>query len=566
MKLFFKEKVSLPLLCLLLCLFSFGIYANSLSGGFIWDDHYQVLDNRLLRSFENLPEIFFQSTSSFMGGESNYYRPLVYLWYLPIYQIFGPTAWAFHLGNLFFYGLTNILILGIGITLLGKDRWLAVFIGVLFFASHPIHTEPVNWIAGFTELSFSLFFLLAFWFYIKHRLDAKASYLIYATAAFFCSLLLKETAVTLLPVIVVFEFCWKGALASGRWVKALFPLAGAFCLYFSFRMIILKGIPGIQLNLFDFSYWLNLPKVFFDYVLKIIYPAKLSGFYEYQPITQLKSFSVFLLVGALLALIGFSWFLCRKHKKVFFGLLFFVLTLLPAVLLYQGLAAIDNSYMADRYLYLPSFGVVLMVWFALSEIKISSSVLGLCMVVIFAFSVMTFTRNQTWESNLTFWTDAAAKAPESSVPQGELGYALLTTGKTKEAVAYLKKAISLGPDRYRAYNNLGIAYSQLGKEVESLNAFKTAVSKNPGFVAGRNNLGIAYGRRGSAVKAIEQFNAALQIDPYYADSHANIAEAYLQMGQTLDAVRHYQRAVALSPENLRYQERLSLITASLNGG
>src|SRR5438105_12480301 len=31
------------------------VFANSLSGGFVWDDEVQVVKNRHIRSFENLP-------------------------------------------------------------------------------------------------------------------------------------------------------------------------------------------------------------------------------------------------------------------------------------------------------------------------------------------------------------------------------------------------------------------------------------------------------------------------------------------------------------------------------
>ncbi|MEK9134645.1 MAG: hypothetical protein AAB333_07260, partial [Pseudomonadota bacterium] len=40
------------------------------------------------------------------------------------------------------------------------------FVAALLFAAHPIHTEAVTWVAGIPELSFTLFYLLSFYFYI----------------------------------------------------------------------------------------------------------------------------------------------------------------------------------------------------------------------------------------------------------------------------------------------------------------------------------------------------------------------------------------------------------------
>src|SRR5208337_5135937 len=46
------------------------------------------------------------------------------------------------------------------------DRTLG-FVAAVIFALHPIHSESVEWIAAVTDLQLTLFYLLAFWFFLR---------------------------------------------------------------------------------------------------------------------------------------------------------------------------------------------------------------------------------------------------------------------------------------------------------------------------------------------------------------------------------------------------------------
>ena len=68
----------------------FLVYVNSLPNSFVWDDGEQIVNNAVIRSFSNLPELFKGSTFSSGGGSlsGTFYRPLVPISYLFNYQIF----------------------------------------------------------------------------------------------------------------------------------------------------------------------------------------------------------------------------------------------------------------------------------------------------------------------------------------------------------------------------------------------------------------------------------------------------------------------------------------------
>jgi hypothetical protein len=146
-------------------LISFAVYFNALSCGFVYDDMAQVLENPWIRDIRSVPDMFVKSVSGFVIGSApvNYYRPFMHLIYLITYHLFGLTPWGFHLVNVLFHAGNSVLVFVLAARLFGAegrgtmspcdsrftihDSRLFAFLAALF-ATHPIHTEAVTWVAG----------------------------------------------------------------------------------------------------------------------------------------------------------------------------------------------------------------------------------------------------------------------------------------------------------------------------------------------------------------------------------------------------------------------------------
>src|SRR6476620_8766508 len=148
-------------LLVLLALVSFGIFANSLSGGFVYDDNRQILRNPLIQE----PSLYGQALVSDVWAfkcdgkiaASNYYRPTFVAGLIVNYRLFGTSRFGWHLLN---------VLLHVGSCLLGfllLRRWNisrnAAFAVALVFAVHPLHVESVAWISGSPDLLLSIAFL-----------------------------------------------------------------------------------------------------------------------------------------------------------------------------------------------------------------------------------------------------------------------------------------------------------------------------------------------------------------------------------------------------------------------
>ncbi len=82
------------------------------------------------------------------------------------------------------------------------------FIAAMLFASHPIHTEAVTWIAGLPDVAYTFFYLLSFYFYILLRDGVKSSYLL-SILSFAAATLFKEPALTLPVLLIAYDYVAK---------------------------------------------------------------------------------------------------------------------------------------------------------------------------------------------------------------------------------------------------------------------------------------------------------------------------------------------------------------------
>ena len=168
MKPFKKPIVSKDLLIvLILVTVSFGVYANSLRGDFVWDDVALFIEHADLWKWSNLKQLLTSQDNLFGKNDNAFYRPLPNLTFLLDYTIWDQNPFGFHLTNIVFHVLSTITVFFIAGELFG-----GLYVGVatgLLFATHPIHTEVVAWVNGRNNVISGLFYLLSFYFYVRYR-------------------------------------------------------------------------------------------------------------------------------------------------------------------------------------------------------------------------------------------------------------------------------------------------------------------------------------------------------------------------------------------------------------
>ncbi len=597
-----KNILSLRLMALITALVAFAVSANTLVNGFAFDDVAAILNNEWIRDPALIPEIFTSTIGGFDADNPvNYYRPFLYLILIVDYLIFGLSPWGYHLTNLIFHSLNTVFIFYIALKLLrdfngavggpGDDDYggydnneaqsergeatagSVAFVAALLFAAHPAHTEAVAFVASISELAFSALFLVSL--YIHMRLSSNSvvtrGYLLLGVSlsSFFLSLLCKETAIMLLPVMAVYDIAigygeggWarsrgfiKGALSR---VKRYVPYIIAVVVYVIIKVAVAGGITPAKKHAYldSFQYLINTVPLFIDYIKLLVYPVGLKVFYVFHPVFTVidaRFIVSFIISMILLALLIIK----RKDRVVVFCSLWAILTLLPPLYIPAVGGSGRDSVFAERYVYMPSAGFFILVTYvfyrALERFKVKKAALIFAVVallVVAVLSIAIFERNKVWKENYTLWKDASLKTNDSVVVFLNLAVSAEDKGLMDEAEEAYLAALEVDQYSVEVRNNLGIFYAKMGKPLNSIEAFKAALTltTNPRRLLKISiNLGDVYFKAGMMREAGEAYFDASGYGAVDSEIHNKLGIAYAESGNLYGASAEFKRALALDP-------------------
>jgi tetratricopeptide (TPR) repeat protein len=569
------------ILAFLVLAVSFGTYFNILSNGLVYDDKSLILENPWIKDIRYIPEVFFTNIWAFkfgVGGMVNYYRPVVHLIYMADYHLFGLEPWGYHLSKLLLHVGSTLMVFLIASTIIkrhmngGSDtetpQFYIPFAAALLFATHPVHTECVT--IATAEVSFAFFFLLSFYLYLSSD-GVWGMGLIASALFFFLAILCKETALVLPVLLFAYDHTFKRDITlnlSKRTiyllVKRYFPYLVAAGLYFALRTYALWGIPTFKAHaeLGAWGYIINVFPLFAQHLGKLMVPVNLNAAYVLHPVTSVLEWKALLSIAVTLGFIAAVYVARNMNRVVFFGLLWIAVPLLPALYI----PALGDHTFAERYLYLPSVGFVIIVATALCAVAsfarpgrwAVSFMLSAVFIIVTLYSAGTITRIPVWKDDLSLWSDTVSKSPDDAIPHNNLGLAYYKMGRTDEAIEEFKKAIGMNPDYAKAHNNLGLAYTDKSLIDEAIEEYKFALRLKPDLPEAHNNLGIAYLDLGRTDEGIEEYKEALRLNPYYVVSHNNLGLAYYDLGRMDGAIEEYKKAISLNPDYALAHNNLGL--------
>jgi serine/threonine protein kinase/tetratricopeptide (TPR) repeat protein/TolB-like protein len=139
--------------------------------------------------------------------------------------------------------------------------------------------------------------------------------------------------------------------------------------------------------------------------------------------------------------------------------------------------------------------------------------------------------------------------PEVHATLGDVYSAL---GKNAEAIAELKRAITLAPTSDLGYRRLGAAYMASGRSDQAIETFKKAIALNPYYYPNQARLGMAYYTLGDYSMALETFQQVAILAPDLDIGYQNIGNIYLAQGKYQEAVPYFQTCLKIRPYWLTY--------------
>jgi hypothetical protein len=207
--------------------------------------------------------------------------------------------------------------------------------------------------------------------------------------------------------------------------------------------------------------------------------------------------------------------------------LWWLLTLVPVI----GLVQVGSQAMADRYMYIPIVGLlIILVWGWHELISIDAGMLPcwravVLAIVVAACTVLAHRQTAVWADSVTLFRHALAVTGPSSAVHYGLGLGLANDGRTAAAIPHYREAIRLMPTHARAHNNLGLALAEQGRFDEAMAHYRAAIDSEPYLAAAYNNLGLSLAATGRIPEAMDAYATALRLDPGNHNTFNNIGLA-----------------------------------------
>ncbi|MBL0330230.1 MAG: tetratricopeptide repeat protein [Bacteroidetes bacterium] len=585
-------------LSLVLALVAFLLYSNTLKHQFVLDDYSVIKENQLTKGgTASLKEIFSSSYREGYGNnENNLYRPLSKAMFAIEWQISPDNAHFHHLINVLMYALVCVLLF---IVLLRYTKFniYLLFLTVLIFAAHPIHTEVVANIKSRDEISSMLFILLSLLCIHKYLSTNKILMLIGTLICFFLALLSKESAIVYVALAPLFIYFFTNTSFKNN-IKITGALTIVAIVYMMLHVKIIGSIGIDNIPVIDNSL-LYTTNVFYQkatailimgkYFLLMLFPHPLSCDYSFDTIPLVTSFAN---IGFLLALFFHVFLLYYAIKKIKEKhlLSFLILFYLVSMALASNIFMLIGTHLAERLLFFPSVAFCLAAVYFLSRLfkmdmadhsaklnslfKVNTTLLAIVGVVMVLYSAKTYSRNKDWKSDTTLFGRDLETVPNSAhmlfyyannLANKDSLNAVKNPIEREQRLIKAQKSITKALQLYElfpdAHNVAGRVYYEQKNYEAAFKSYSRALEMNPGKGMYHNNAGTCLFSVGKFDEAARAFEKAVQIDKYDVDAQCNLGSAYGAMGESyknqkdmanankmfLIAIEHFKKATEIDP-------------------
>ncbi|XP_031622096.1 protein O-mannosyl-transferase Tmtc3 [Contarinia nasturtii] len=584
-------------------------YYNSTQCDFVFDDISAIKENRDLRPHTPWRNLFFNDFwGTPMQKEQSHksYRPLCVLTFRWNYLIHGLEPYGYHLVNILLHLVVSLLYFRM-CTIFFSD--VTSFVAALLFAVHPIHIEAVTGVVGRAETLSSVFFLLAFIFYVKSTLEKKSKltgwkYLAISMISVATAMLCKEQGITVTAICAVYEIfviqkisirnivhCLRCIvsgksfiLPSGTWTS---DTKKRLCILFLTTMGLLFArfkVMGSQLPVFTrFDNPASVApsptrQLTYNYLTSVnfwllLFPCDLccdwtmgtvplvETFFDTRNLTTLATYT--LLIALLW--VAFTTDNQQRSAAIFMGTAFMVIPFIPASNLFFPVGFV----IAERVLYMPSMGFCILIAYGFHVLHEqhhqNRKLIWLFMcILIGSHAIKTYHRNWDWKTEYTIFMSGLRVNQRNAKLFNNVGHALEGDGNYADALKYFLAAVQVQPDDVGAHINVGRTFNHLKQFQQAEEAFLRAKSLLPKAKPGETyqariapnhlhvflNLANLISKNHTRLEEADLlYRQAISMRSDYTQAYINRGDILIKLNRTKDAQEVYERALLYDSTN-----------------
>lgn len=553
------------ILCLLLVTCTLLTYNAVNQNGFVnYDDDLYVTANRHVQKGLHLSTL----TWAFTTFDAANWHPLTWISHALDYQIFKLNSAGHHYTSVLLH-CVNVVLLFLLLEEATKRTWASLMAATIF-AVHPFNVESVAWVAERKNVLSMLFLLLALWAYQRYAPKPSVGKYAIVFLLFACGLMAKPQVITFPFLLLLWDYWPLRRMQIGTVQHAsaehprpmgwlilekvpLFALSAAS----AFLTLAAQGAGGAVRSAIEYPASMRIENTigaYFDYIGRLLWPLRLAPMYPH-PGDSLLPWQIGIAVLFLIAVTGLV-LRFRQKRYLVVGWFWYLGALVPMI----GLVQVGQQATADRYMYLPMVGLLLMLCWGLADwadqrkqrIVVLAVFAGL---VLAGMGAITYRQVGYWHDSETLWTHAVTVTKDNYVAHVNLGETFLNQERTKEAATHFRAAVQIRPNDPAAHLNLG-SCERRGKNYGAALQEDQAVlrlTSDKGLRAyALVNMGSDYRLLKDYARARESYEAGLRVNPEAARAFTGLGVIAQKNGQFDEAVRNYSRAVELEPSDVGY--------------
>jgi protein O-mannosyl-transferase len=550
---------------------SIAVYLPTLKFDFVYDDPRQIEMMESRFTWSQVPSYFATDVWSYVQDHpTNYYRPIFVVWMLVTYQLFGLSHPLWHATAILVHAIAALLLYFLARRLTG-DRVTAGF-AALLFALYPVHVEGVAWVSGATEPLCAIFFFATLLCFIASRQEASREqepqrvrwWRIGAVASFTVAVFAKETAVVLPALIFAYALLFpESPRESGKRARLAFsasiPYLQVLIVYFGMRYFALGGFSRLIGHGSVKSMIATLPLTAWFYIRELLWPVNLSLFPPLSAVWRL-SLGNFVLpaIAAALAIAALLWISLRSPLAAFCSMML-VAPMLPV---FDLMAFSPEDFVHDRYLYIPSAGICLLLALGLRAIfrsvgesrrlEMQAALIAPVIAIIAILAFLTVRESQPWKDQMTLANHTVALAPDGAMAQQLLASALMFDDRYAEALPLMERLIASHPRNADAHLAVGLAYLKTKNWDKAAAELRIVVTALPQSARAHLCLGMAELELGQVSEAETEMREAIQLRPrtsaQYRQYRSYLADLLERKGDLKGALDEYNRELEEYPD------------------
>jgi hypothetical protein len=438
-------------------------YANSLRGGFVYDDVGEIAANPAIRTL-------WPPTVPMFGGRTLAARPLPYLSFALDFRLWGSDPRGYHVTNILIHACGSLLLLSIVRHVLASPRLPerlhplalpAATATAAIWGVHPLTTQAVTYVYQRIEMLSAVFMLATLLTAVKgFGFDAATGprsrgWLAASLACACLAMLSKETAVVL-PLLVPLCFHVFAEPGPHGWIARQWR----YCLCLAATWCVLAAVLAAESSSYaelrrpihpPLDYLLTQAGVILHYLRLAVWPSGLLLDHDW-PLADAPADYAWQAPLVAAAVGAAAWGAWRRRPWGFPAAAFFLLLAPTSSLLPVADIAVEHR------MYLPLASVVGLAvaggtWGlgVCADRRLAAApvlrrlAVGAVLLVVLALATTTHLRNRTYRDRWTMWHDVLAKNPTGVRANWFVGMLLAERGDVDGALAHARVATDRSP-------------------------------------------------------------------------------------------------------------------------